>query len=409
MNQSQKDKLFAEAKERVYAATKDIAARIPIAKSDIERIKQELAGARSPEEKTVKRSLFKIYNEKLDGFQNGLDSPYFSRCDITQKDNKSKTLYFGKYSIPELNIYSWVSPASRIRFAPPGPFSYQSENGNETSGTLRRNDQYLTAGGNITFMATADLEYPRTLIYQEHFSNRKSAFILPEIVERMEQAQDTVIRAEHRGSFLISGPAGSGKTTLALHRVAYLLQSPEFANYFKAENILVLVQDDSTKQYFDELLPSLGIKDVAITTFASWARERLELPGFGFVNRYGTNEIQRDNYEFAKNKSLKKIDASDRIGRSPFGWLEKLYIPHFTPELKKLFERQRKEKVLDRFDLTALLMARIKKEGSLTKEEKYMTNIPSTRHASHGPPPPLSIRSFCWMKSRIIFRNKSVS
>ncbi len=371
MDQSEKDALLAKAKAHVEEVTQKVQSETPELITVVERAEQELRAARRLEDREMKSYLFKMYEQKLAGFRGAAESPYFARCDIAQGP-----VYFGKYAIPELEIYSWVSPAAQIRFNEPGTFSYTSGTGKTVRGELSRNDQYLIAHGKITFMATTTKNHPRTLIYQDYFSTRKSTFALPEIVERMERAQDTVIRAHHEGSFLISGPAGSGKTTLALHRIAYLLQAPEVADKFTADKVLVLVQDDSTKQYFDELLPSLGIKDVAITTFSAWARDQVNLSDHGFVNRYGTTEIERDLYELAKYTALRasKESANTTIGKptakKPFSWLEKVYTNHLTPELKKVFTKQKKEKVLDRFDLTLLLQAELNEKGMLSKEEK---------------------------------------
>jgi DNA helicase IV len=245
-----------------------------------------------------------------------------------------------------------------------------SHGGKEIAGVLHRNDQYLIGGGEIIFMAVATESIPRTLVYQKYFSDRKSTFALPEIVERMERAQDDVIRADHRGSFLISGPAGSGKTTLALHRVAYLLQSPEFQKIFHPQDILILVQDDATKAYFDALLPSLGILNVSISTFSLWARERLELSVYDFVSRYGTNELERDRYEHAKAQALLHETSASFSGKQPFVFLTRVYQSFFDSDLQKCFSRQRKEKLLDRFDLTILLAARMRAQGGLFKREK---------------------------------------
>lgn len=66
----------------------------------------------------------------------------------------------------------------------------------------------------------------------------------------MEKAQDQVIRASHKGSLVIGGPAGSGKTTLALHRVAYLTQAPETSEFYPTKSIIVFVQDTGTKITF---------------------------------------------------------------------------------------------------------------------------------------------------------------
>jgi len=90
----------------------------------------------------------------------------------------------------------------------------------------------------------------RELIYQEHFTNRKTGFMLPEIVAEMEKSQDQVIRAHHEGPLVISGPAGSGKTTLAFHRVAYLTQAPDTALHYREDSIIIFVQDNGTKEYF---------------------------------------------------------------------------------------------------------------------------------------------------------------
>jgi DNA helicase-2/ATP-dependent DNA helicase PcrA len=368
VNQSSKEKLLIAAEEYAKTITRQAAAQIPVTESDIQQITQELLNARHIDDKAVKRNFLDNMLRKLEGFRNAADSPFFARCDI-DRDGKEKNLYFGKFSIPEFGIYSWVTPAAKLRFEEPGNYAYFSEAGKEVRGVLTRNDQYLISKGHITFMAMTTKDNARTLIYQEHFSNRKSSFLLPEIVERMEKAQDEVIRAKAEGSFLISGPAGSGKTTLALHRIAYLLQAPETASKFNAKDILVLVQDDSTKQYFDELLPSLGIKEVKITTFAAWAREVLGVPEFKFVNSYGRSETERDLYSFFKNKAL-KAGGLPKNTRSPLAWLEAFYAPFLPSELATLFQKQRKDKIIDRFDLTALLQAKVRKEGTLTEKKK---------------------------------------
>lgn len=175
-------------------------------------------------------------------------SPYFIRCDVVyKKTGERKTLYFAKHYFTEENIYSWVAPASVIRFEKPGPASYKLPDKTIEHVELLRKEQYMIVEGKVLFFAVEEGEKPRELIYQEHFS-RKTGFVLPEIVGVMEKAQDKVIRAHHSGPFVISGPAGSGKTTLALHRVAYLVQSPDTGEYYPGKSIIVFVQDTGTKE-----------------------------------------------------------------------------------------------------------------------------------------------------------------
>lgn len=229
-------------------------------------------------------------------------SPYFFRCDVIfdDKNKKKKTLYFAKFSFSKKSIFPWTAKAAVIRFEKPGRFSYKVKGNKTRSGQLLRKDQFMIVDGKIVFMASESKDYERTLIYQEKLQRRKTEFVLPEIVELMEKAQDQVIRANYKGSFLISGPAGSGKTTLALHRVAYLLQSPDTADLFPSERMIVFVQDDSTKKYFGNLLTDLGAKEVVITTFFEWVKQILELQGYSYINRFGKNETEKDLYELKK-------------------------------------------------------------------------------------------------------------
>lgn len=146
---------------------------------------------------------------------------------------------------------------------------------------------------------------------------------MPEIVAQMEQTQDTVIRVSYKNVLLISGPAGSGKTTLALHRVAYLFQSPDASDRFNAHKILILVQDQSTKDYFSHLLPELGIRNINIQTFSQWAISVLGL-NYNYKYRIGITEKAKDEFEFFKLSvlnNLPRISYQDDVIKL----LDKLY------------------------------------------------------------------------------------
>ena len=286
-------------------------------------------------------------------------SPFFSRCKISHKSvdirqRGEKEIYFAKHEFSEQNIYSWIAPIASIRFAEPGSTSFRLPNGKMKEVDIHEKDQYLIVDGKIMFFAQEKSNEPRELIYQEHFSLKKGAFMLPEIVEVMEKAQDDVIRASHFGPFSISGPAGSGKTTLALHRVAYLAQSPETTELYQPNSIIVFVQDISTKEYFTHLLPELGIHNVRISTFFEWAQEILSLEDCTFVQ----------NTEYELEKLLLK-DKKVLWKRDVFQTLDAIYSTHGSTELKKGFAEQKKKRVLDRIDITIALQALKEQKGRL--------------------------------------------
>ncbi|MFH1187695.1 MAG: AAA family ATPase, partial [bacterium] len=315
------------------------------------------------------------YNKRKKELSHLQSSPYFIRCDVVYENSEEgQTLYFGKFLFSDESVYSWITPAAVIRFEQPGDISYIRPDGNIQKGKLIRKDQYMIVGGKIIFLASETIKSPRELIYQEYFSNRKTDFILPEIVEQMEKTQDKVIRAHHVGPFAISGPAGSGKTTLALHRVAYLAQSPDTNSLYPPNSIIVFVQDNGTKNYFSRLLPELGINNVKITTFFEWATDILGIENIFHVARYGKTENEKDNYEYQKKLALK--NARDlKYSEDIFSCLDNIYKKYADNFDSDLFEKQTKEKSLDRFDLIILLKAHIQTYGELKIQQEFYQEL----------------------------------
>lgn len=349
-----KEEILTQARDHV----KEVVLNLEKAKVETEKSfkrSKEIYKTLSGADKIVEDRLMK-YNKKRIGEIAYLEgSPYFVRCDVVWENEKeTKSIFFGKFGFSEEEIYSWITPASTIRYENPGEVKYIRPDGALQKAKLVRKDQYMIVGGEIKFLATEGIDNPRELVYQEYFSNRKTGFALPEIVAQMEKAQDQVIRAHHVGPFLISGPAGSGKTTLALHRVAYLVQAPDLSNMYPSDSIIVFVQDNGTKEYFSHLLPELGIDDVLITTFSEWALSILDVDA-KYVIRLGENEAEKDLYEFAKLKALNFLPQEKFKKTDIYTILENAYGKYFDDSQLEFFQKQKKEKKLDRIDLTLLL------------------------------------------------------
>ncbi len=372
MDEIQKNTQLKEAKMHVLKVSDRILSTKKRIDTSIMQLRKELIHARG-EERDTKEVLLYLHLDTQRNMDQQHASPYFVRCDVKFDDEtEQKTLYFGRFPYIAESTYSWIAPAAVIRFNSPGRFLYETPSGEKRSGWLIRKDQFLIVDGKILFMSTESDRYPRELIYQEYFSEKKNQFMLKEIVEQMEKAQDTIIRSHYFGSFLISGPAGSGKTTLALHRAAFLIQSPDTAELFPAKDIIVFVHDSITKQYFSSLLPQLGIHKVTITTFHEWARDILGLPNTRFVLRYGTSEHKKDIYEYAKNQALKNLKTM-KLGKDIYKVLHETYKDYFSEEQLVLLANQKQRNVLDRFDLTVLLRLSMLEKGRLHQiVEKYV-------------------------------------
>lgn len=328
-----------------------------------------------PEDQAVFMSLRGHAYKRISELTHLKNSPYFMKCEIIDEQGQLKDYYFAKHEFSEEQIYSWVAPVSVIRFENPGKVSYEIPNGETRNITIKQKETYMIVDGKVLLFTLENKDRPRELIYQEHFTKQKSEFILPEIVAQMEKAQDQVIRASHKGPLAISGPAGSGKTTLALHRVAYLTQVPDTAILYPPESIIVMVQDNGTKNYFSTLLPSLGINDVKITTFSQWAFKILNLEEYSYAERYGDTEENKDLYEYQKLKSLKELSDSISSNKNVYTVLGSQYSKYFSADNLKLFDQQKKDKKLDRFDLTILLKILYNKNKKFETKREYFTPV----------------------------------
>ncbi len=356
MDQKTKDTFISNARRNIAKIQEFL---VDEQKKVQQLINTKTSGAKV-EDKWTEEYVKALNRDRLVQLQKMHDSPYFSKCNSTF-EGVTKDYYFGKFSLTEESIYSWVAPVASIRFDVPGPISYPLPNGKIRSGKLHEKDEYQIVDGKILFYSTESEGSPRQLVHQEYFSTKKSGFLLPEIVSKMEKAQDTIIRAHYNNPFVVSGPAGSGKTTLALHRIAYLMQAPASTDIYKNSSIAVFVQDQRSKDYFSHLLPELGITTVSIMTFTEWALAILDDMDTSAVNSFSSNLLPDLLYEQEKILAMRSVlSAADeskkpKFSKNYFAGLEKIYKPFFSAENAAVFAKQKKENVLDRIDLTLLL------------------------------------------------------
>lgn len=368
-----KEKLLNQLKIHIDFVRQRIHEKLETTKILANRSLKEL-GRMFPEDQMVYMNMRANAQNRVAELVHLESSPYFIKCTILDESNEEKEYFFAKHQFSEQSIYSWVAPIATIRFENPGKVSYKLPDGTEKTIIVKKKEQYMIVNGKVIFFALEDGSKPRELIYQEHFTKQKSEFALPEIVAQIEKAQDQVIRASYKGPLVISGPAGSGKTTLALHRVAYLTQAPDTTTFYPTESIVVFVQDHGTKEYFSTLLPGLGINNVEITTFPEWAISVLGLSEYSYTERYGPNEEEKDMYEYQKLRALR--DAPIPVwNKNIFTTLSIKYSKYLTLNDVRIFDKQKKDKKLDRFDLVILLGSYFEKFKKFETKREYQTFV----------------------------------
>ena len=242
---------------------------------DLVHLSQEFQNA-ADEEKDHETTL-----RQITSFKKMIRSPYFARVDLTfDEDDPAEEIYIGRHSLwddekENLLIYDWRSPIASVfyRFGT-GPAFYMAPAGKITCQMLLKRQYEIQQGQMVGFFDADTViqdSFLRRLLAQNASSQMKA------IVETIQKDQDVAIRDEDHDLLMVQGAAGSGKTSIAMHRVAYLmyegLKSP-----LKAHNILILSPNTVFEKYISGVLPELGQSSVATTTLEQLLEEKIGHP-----------------------------------------------------------------------------------------------------------------------------------
>ena len=202
---------------------------------------------------------------KILSLEKMLNSPYFARINFKFDDeDEFEKIYIGSNSLVDekthdMYIYDWRSPIASIfyRFGIGNAF-YDAPAGRIT-GEVNLKRQYEISKGNLEYFFDADIqimdEFLRKMLSQNASSKMKT------IIETIQKEQDIIIRNTDMELIMVQGAAGSGKTSVALHRVAYLMYRGLSSRLY-ADNIVIISPNTLFEQYISNVLPELGEKNV---------------------------------------------------------------------------------------------------------------------------------------------------
>lgn len=217
-----------------------------------------------------KISEYEVEAAKIMALEKLLNSPYFARIDFKfQDEDEYENIYIGRSSLidddsSEIYVYDWRSPISSIfyRFGI-GEAFYEAPSGKIT-GEVNLKRQYEINNGKLEYFFDADIqiidEFLRKMLSQNTSSKMKT------IVETIQKDQDMIIRNMEMDLMMVQGVAGSGKTSVALHRAAYLMYQG-LSDKLSSNNILIISPNTLFEQYISNVLPELGEKNVNSKTF----------------------------------------------------------------------------------------------------------------------------------------------
>jgi DNA helicase-2/ATP-dependent DNA helicase PcrA len=200
-------------------------------------------------------------------------SPFFGRLDFTEESGEAERLYIGLTQIEEGNqffVYDWRAPISSMFYEfGLGAASYEAPVG-KISGTISRRRQFKIVDGVITQCFDTDQNVADEFL-QEVLS-QSSSEKMRQVVTTIQREQNTIIRNTEDRFLIVQGVAGSGKTSVALHRVAYLLYKDKRLH---SNNVLIFSPNSVFSEYISDVLPDLGEENTLQTTFSDFAQTYL--------------------------------------------------------------------------------------------------------------------------------------
>lgn len=197
-------------------------------------------------------------------------SPYFARVDFLEKDlDNTEMIYIGLSSLfynNDILIYDWRAPISSIFYEYGLGEAEYSCPGGVIEGNILLKRQFKIFGNNISYMFNTDIKIDDEIL-QETLS-KSIDNKMRTIITSIQKEQNRIIRNEKSPILIVQGPAGSGKTSIALHRAAYLLY--KFRDLLKADDIIIFSPNQIFSNYISNVLPELGEEDIKQTLFLDY-------------------------------------------------------------------------------------------------------------------------------------------
>ena len=301
----QAQKAVEETIKRIKLAISNLSKALEDRQKRIMKIREDIRYADSQDRQFMLSDLaFLLEDEarlgtRIQGMGSGLSSPYFCKlfCD--------EAIYVSKYlSDPDNNVVKYTSPIAVLRYKEVGQVSkvngiahriLEKQVLDIQEGTLRRMEYtdtdtaFVYDGNKVIFpqkppgdlpVSKASLSTPVPEIAE---TSEAKKYVLGEIIAKMREEQDSIMRAPYQGITLVKGAAGSGKTNIAFHRIAYL--TSEHPEEFRQQAVAVFCYNVALKKYLSNMLIELNIPRVQVFSIDEWIYKILrQVTNIGWLN-----------------------------------------------------------------------------------------------------------------------------
>lgn len=228
-------------------------------------------------ERFIKEKAFSTIDKRLKEFTILELSPYFGRVDFVESGYGEDSIYIGRFGVTptgeeEALVIDWRAPVAALFYENGiGEASYKAPSGSIKVDILKKR-QYIIKKKKLLGLFDTAVDVKDDIL--QMMLSKNSEAKLTDIVMTIQKEQDNIIRQPRNKFVVVNGVAGSGKTTIALHRVAYLLYN--FREILQ-DKVLILGPNSIFMEYIASVLPSLGEVGVNQQTYSSFAADILDL------------------------------------------------------------------------------------------------------------------------------------
>jgi len=319
------------------------------------------------------------YLQKLFKVQN---KPYFGSFNF--KDEKEENnIYLGITHVEDnLNylVHDWRSPICSLFYDYElGEAMYDSPSG-LIKGQITKKRQYQIEDGKLKHIFDNEINIDDELLQEVLATN--SSDKMKNIVNTIQQEQNKVIRDTNHDNLIVEGIAGSGKTSVALHRIAFLLYK---LNYLNENNVLIFSPNNIFSEYISNVLPELGENNTMQTTFHDFLKSKIkeykEVESFtSFIERY--YKYHNINFDLIKYKQsdniIKDLDNYIKDLETNTIFIKDLITKEYLytkEELNELLKKYNHFPLFKRIDFISEKICDKNFEGKLTKKKSILKNL----------------------------------
>ena len=277
-----------------------------------------------------KRSVYaENANKKAKSYTRMLDNTYFARIDFDDDETGDHLpIYIGISSVTkgtDIFVFDWRAPISSLFYnSEVGRASYEIPSGEKITGNVTLKRQYKISNGELNEVFDTDMQVIDNVL--QKILSSPASHKMKNIVTTIQKEQNELIRKNDSDIFVIQGPAGSGKTSIAMHKIAYLLYAER--EKINSSNVMILSPNEIFNNYISDVLPGIGEDNVVQSTFNDFARAYIA----DFKISTKIEDIYEVVYASKENRDNKKFEE-----------IKFIYDPIYISVLDRFIKKNKKE------------------------------------------------------------------